>query len=298
VSSKIFVIEDNQKDLDFLKSALEKEKYTVIHAQDAKTAFSLLEKEQPDLVIVDVVLPDSDGFEVCQKLHAEERFINIPLLFLTHAMNIDNKLLGLQLGASDFLAKDCDERELLLRIRNLLRFKKHFDDVIRLSVVDSLTHVYNRRYFQHRLIDEFERGKRYDREFCCMIIDVDHFKEVNDTLGHPVGDRVLKRVSGILRRNIRAADILCRYGGDEFGLLLPETNFQGAFVTAERVRSIVEKTDLGKPEHTVKLTLSCGISSLVEGGAMSMEELVTQADVALYQAKRAGRNQISFYGRK
>ena len=126
----------------------------------------------------------------------------------------------------------------------------------------------------------------------------DKFKEVNDTLGHPIGDKVLKSIADILRSNIRAADILCRYGGDEFGLLLPETNFQGAYVTAERVRIKVEKTNLATEEHPVFISLSCGISSLVEGGALGMDELVTQADVALYKAKKAGRNQISFYGRK
>ena len=298
MASKIFVVEDNNKDLGFLRATLAKEKYTVIHASDGKTALELLEKNQPDIIILDLLLPDMDGFEICKRLRVEERFSSIPILFFTSSMNLDNKLLGLQLGASDFLGKDCNEAELLLRIRNLLRYKKQYDEVVKLSVIDSLTHVYNRRYFHHRLMDEFERGRRYDREFCCVIIDVDHFKTINDTHGHPVGDDVLRHVAAILRRNIRAADVLCRYGGDEFGLLLPETNFPGAFVTAERVRCIVEKTNFSKPDNPIKVTLSFGISSLIEGGVLGMDELVTQADVALYQAKRGGRNQISFYGRK
>ncbi|MFH1092861.1 MAG: diguanylate cyclase [Candidatus Omnitrophota bacterium] len=298
MASKIFIVEDNKKDVEFLQKTLAKEKYAVIHAPDGKTAFEMLEKNQPDIIILDLLLPDMDGFEICRRLRAEERFLSIPILFFTSSNNMDNKLLGLQLGASDFLGKGCDERELLLRLRNLLHYKKQYDEMVKLSVIDSLTHVYNRRYFQHRLMDEFERGRRYDREFCCMIIDVDKFKSVNDTHGHPVGDDVLRNVAAILRRNTRAADVLCRYGGDEFGLLLPETNFPGAFVTAERVRAVVEKTDFTKTDNPVKITLSCGISSLIEGGALGMDELVTQADVALYQAKRSGRNQISFYGRK
>ncbi len=298
MASKIFVVEDNKKDIEFLRATLEKEKYAVIHAPDGKTAFDMLEKTQPDIIILDLLLPDIDGFEICKRLRSEERFLSIPILFFTSSVNMDNKLLGLQLGASDFLGKGCDERELLLRIRNLLRYKKQYDEMVKLSVIDSLTHVYNRRYFQHRLMDEFERARRYDREFCCMIIDVDHFKKINDTYGHPVGDDVLRHVAAILRRNTRAADVLCRYGGDEFGLLLPETNFPGAFVTAERVRCIVEKTNFSKSDDPISVTLSFGVSSLIEGGALGMDELVTQADVALYQAKRAGRNQISFYGRK
>lgn len=296
--SKIFIVEDNKKDVEFLQATLEQKEYEVISASNGKTAFEMLEKDQPDLIILDLLLPDMDGFEICKRLRSEERFLSIPILFFTSSINMDNKLLGLELGASDFLDKGCDERELLLRLRNLLRYKKQYDEMVRLSVVDSLTHVYNRRYFQHRLMDEFERGRRYDREFCCMIVDVDNFKEINDTHGHPVGDNVLRAVAAILRRNTRAADVLSRYGGDEFGLLLPETNFPGAFVTAERVRSIVEKTNFSKSDSPVKVTLSFGISSLIEGGALGMDELVTQADVALYQAKRSGRNQISFYGRK
>ncbi len=296
--SKIFIVEDNKKDAAFLQAILEKAGYAVINAPDGKTAFEMLEKYQPDIIILDLLLPDIDGFEICKRLRSEERFLSIPILFLTSSVNLDNKLLGLQLGAADFLDKGCDKRELLLRLKNLLRYKKQYDEIVRLSVVDSLTHVYNRRYFQHRLMDEFERGRRYAREFCCVIVDVDNFKIINDTFGHPVGDDVLRHIAAILRRNIRAADVLCRYGGDEFGLLLPETNFPGAFVIVERVRSIVEKTKFSKTDNSTKVSLSFGMSSLIEGGALGMDELVTQADVALYQAKRAGRNQISFYGRK
>ena len=295
---KILVVEDTQKDFEFLQNTLEKEDYKIVRSPDGKGLLALMEKERPDLIVLDLLLPDTDGFELCKAIRSEERFLNVPILFFTSSINLDNKLLGLQLGASDFLGKDCDGRELSLKIRNLLQSKQRYDSIVKLSVIDSLTHVYNRRYFQHRLRDEFERGRRYDREFCCMIIDVDHFKEVNDTKGHLVGDKVLKTIAAVLRNNIRAADILCRYGGDEFGLLLPETNFQGAYVTAERVRSTVEKTNLNTEEDPVMISLSIGISSLVEGGALGMDELVTQADVALYQAKKSGRNQISFYGRK
>jgi diguanylate cyclase (GGDEF)-like protein len=296
--SKILVVEDTQKDFDFLKTTLEKEKYDIIRSNDGKQLIEMMGQETPDLIVLDLLLPDTDGFELCRRIRSEERYMSIPILFFTSSMNLDNKLLGLQLGASDFLGKDCDPRELTIRVKNLLNYKRLYDNVVKLSVIDSLTHVYNRRYFQHRLRDEFERGRRYGREFCCVIIDVDHFKEVNDSKGHPVGDKVLKTIAAILRSNIRAADVLCRYGGDEFGLLLPETNFQGAYVTAERVRSKVEKTNLNNPEDPVLISLSIGISSLIEGGALEMDELVTQADVALYQAKRSGRNQIGFYGRK
>jgi len=295
--NKILIVEDNPQDLNFLQNSLKKAEYQVVSSDNGERALSLIEEEIPDLVILDIILPGIDGFEICQRIRQNERFVSLPVLFFTSRDNIDDKLLGLELGASDFLSKNSDERELLVRIRNLLRSKKLFDEMVKLSVIDSLTHVYNRRYFQHRLIDEFERGRRYSRDFCCIIVDVDNFKTINDTLGHPTGDNVLKKIAAILRRNIRAADVLCRYGGDEFGLLLPETNIDGAYITAERVRRYVEKTDLSTAEQNISMTLSCGISSLVHGTPLGMDELVTQADVALYRAKKDGRNQTRIYGK-
>lgn len=298
MKSKILIVEDNIGDFEFLKNSLKGENCLVMHAPTGHEAFALLERNMPDLIVLDIVLPDIDGFEICKRIRQEGRFEFLPILFFTSSANMDNKLLGLQLGATDFLSKECDPRELILRIKNLLHSKKMFDEMVRLSIIDGLTHVYNRRYFQHRLIDEFERSKRYKHDFCCMIIDIDHFKKINDSRGHPVGDSVIKKIAAILRRNTRGADVLCRYGGDEFGMLLPETNFKGAFVTAERIRRVVEKAEFGDSKSSLSITLSCGISSLVENGAMNMEELLTQADVALYQAKKAGRNRISFYGGK
>ncbi len=170
MTSKILVVEDTQKDFDVLNKALEKEKYAIFRSEDGKNLLELLEKENPDLIVLDLLLPETDGFELCKIIRSDERFLNVPVLFYTSSMSLDNKLLGLQLGASEFLSKGCDAREILIRIKNLLRSKKRYDDVVRLSVVDSLTHAYNRRYFQYRLRDEFERGRRYDRDFCCMII--------------------------------------------------------------------------------------------------------------------------------
>lgn len=298
MKNKILVVEDNPKDIEFLQKTLLKEGYKVIGVEKGELVLSAVEQENPDLVILDILLPDIDGFEICKRLRQDERYGALPILFLTSRGSIDDKLLGLQIGGSDFLTKGGDERELLLRIKNLLRSKNLYDEMVKLSVIDSLTHVYNRRYFQHRLLDEFARSRRYNREFCCIIIDIDHFKEINDTLGHLAGDIVLKKIAGFLRRNLRAADVLCRYGGDEFGVLLPETNIEGAYITAERIRKLVEKTDLGQPERPMIITLSCGISSLIEGSAMGMDELVTQADVALYKAKREGRNQTHIYGKE
>ncbi len=292
---KILVVEDNANDLEALKRKLKNEPYEIIHAPDGKTAFSLLEKEKPDLVILDVLLPDTDGFEICRRIRKSEQHISLPILFHTTVNTTDEKLIGLEMGASDFLNKNSDERELIVRIRNLLNLKKTIDAQIKFSVIDSLTAVYNKTYFQHRIGDEFARGRRYKRNFCCAIIDIDYFKQVNDLFGYVTGDMVLKRLAAVFRQNIRGADILCRYGGDEFGWLLPETEMDDAYLAAERLRQFVVTSELGKEECRVSLTISCGLSCLHDVSANGIEEIFANAVSALNKAKSKGRNQTRVY---
>ncbi|MBU0634579.1 MAG: diguanylate cyclase [Candidatus Omnitrophica bacterium] len=299
MKAKILVVEDDKNDFERLKKSLDKEpNYRVTHIDKGELVLPALEKETPDLVILDIYLPGMDGFEICKRIRQNENLASLPILFLTSSGNLDNKLLGLELGASDFLTKGGDERELLLRIKNLLKLKKVYDDLFRLTVIDSLTYIYNRRYFQQRLADEFERGRRYKRDFCGVIVDIDHFKNINDTYGHPVGDKVIKGVASVLRCNMRSTDIICRFGGDEFGLVLLETGYEGAYILMERLRIIVKEKDLGAPQHSIKVTFSCGISSFLDGGSMVVDEMIAQADVALYQSKRLGRDQTNIWGRK
>jgi diguanylate cyclase (GGDEF)-like protein len=295
---KILVVEDNANDLEALKQKLKNEAYELIHAPDGKTAFLLLEKEKPDLVILDVLLPDIDGFEICRRIRKSEQHISLPILFHTTVNTTDEKLIGLEMGASDFLNKNADERELIVRIRNLLALKKTIDNQVKLSVIDSLTTIYNKVYFQHRIDDEFARGRRYKRNFCCAIIDIDYFKQVNDLFGYVAGDMVLKKLAAIFRQNIRGADVLCRYGGDEFGWLLPETEIDDAYLAVERLRQFVVTSELGKDECRVSLTISCGLSCLEDVLENKTEEIFTNAVNALNKAKTKGRNQTRVYGKE
>ncbi|MBU4304162.1 MAG: diguanylate cyclase [Candidatus Omnitrophica bacterium] len=294
MTGKILIVEDNPADMKFLKETLEREKYETICSKNGEGVFPLLESNPPDLVILDILLPDIDGFDVCRRIRQNDLFISLPVLFYTTISTINEKLIGLEVGASDFLTKSADERELLIRIRNLLNAKKKIDKIVKLSFYDELTEIYNRRYFYHRLRDECERSKRYKRNFCCAIMDIDYFKTINDTFGHPTGDRVLKEVAEVTRSNIRTADVLCRYGGDEFAVLLPETDLPGACVTTERVRRFIANLEAENGEKPHHVTISCGISVFSES-IKDMNELMSQADNALYKAKQEGRNQIKAY---
>ena len=295
---KILVVEDNAEDLELLKKKLNSEPYQLVHAPDGKTAFTLLDKENPDLVILDVLLPDTDGFEICRRIRKNEQYVSLPVLFHTTVKTTDEKLIGLQMGASDFLNKNADERELLVRVRNLLNLKKSIDEQVKLSVIDSLTTIYNKIYFQHRINDEIERGRRYKRNFCCAIIDIDYFKQVNDLFGYMTGDMVLKKLAALIRQNIRGADILCRYGGDEFGWMLPETNIDDAYLAVERLRQFILTSELGKDECRVSLTISCGLSCLEDVPVHKNEEIFAYAINALNKAKVKGRNQTRVYGKE
>ncbi len=297
MKSKIMVVEDTYRDFEFLKNTLKKENYEIIYAQDGRDALSLLEKDTPDLVILDILLPDIDGFEVCKRIKENKRFVNLPVLFYSVIKTVDEKLLGLETGASDFLSKSADPRELLIRVRNLLKAKRQIDETIKFSFYDTITNVYNRRYFQHRLNDECIRSRRYQRAFSCLMIDVDHFKKINNNFGRATGDRVLKKVAETLSLNIRSADEICRYEEDKFGVLLPETDLRGAYSAAERIRHFIAMSDAVKTECQTNLTVSCGVSAFNKN-INDTHELVDQANRALSEAKLEGRNQTIAYSQQ
>ncbi len=294
MKSKVLVVEDNRNDLELLTQKLRNEPYELFVAETGKKAFDVLEEREIDLVILDILLPDTDGFEICRRIRKNEKHAHVPVLFHTTVRTIDEKLIGLEMGASDFLNKAADERELLLRIRNLLHAKKAIDSLVKCSVMDALTNVYNKMYFQHRIEDEIQRSTRYKREFCFAIVDIDHFRQINEQLGYVAGDRILKKLAEILNRNIRGADVLCRYGGDKFGWLLPETELDDSYLAAERLRNFVITSEFGSKDEEIGLTVSCGISSFrnVHGGT---KELFYQAAEALKKAKSQGRNQTRVY---
>ncbi|RKY36293.1 MAG: hypothetical protein DRP78_04025 [Candidatus Omnitrophota bacterium] len=294
MESKILIVEDSIEDIEYLQNILQSENYQLINAKNGTTALALLDKEIPDLVILDILLPDIDGYEICRRIRKDERFFSLPVLFHTKVSTIDEKLIGLEMGASDFLTKGSDVRELLVRIRNLLSKKKIIDEKIKFSVLDSLTSTYNRLYFQHRLDDEFQRSKRYENIFSCVIIDVDNFKKVNNTFGYITGDSVLKNLADTMRQNIRTADILCRYGGDEFAALLPETDLRSAYLVAEKMRQFIMSYDLGKNDSSVSLTVSSGVSCFNKD-IKSTDVLMDQANHALCLAKEKGCNQTRVY---
>ncbi|MBS1151683.1 MAG: diguanylate cyclase response regulator, partial [Myxococcaceae bacterium] len=221
---------------------------------------------------------------------------HLAVLVLAAGSDPAERLAALQAGADDVLSPPVVAAELALRLAASARIRQHVDGLLEevavlneLSLTDALTGVPNRRSFQDRLVDEFRRAQRYDDPLALVLLDLDHFKLINDTFGHPEGDLVLREVAGRLRHCVRETDFIARYGGEEFALLLPKTMLGGALTVAERVRSDLAALEI----HTRHVTASLGISIFPNQAITSADALVRTADDALYAAKREGRNKVA-----
>jgi two-component system cell cycle response regulator len=315
-SSKILVVDDSRTQLDWLVQVLEREGYAVSGASDGREAIRKVRSDPPDLVLLDMILPDMDGLEVLRfvKARPEDQFI--PVIILSVKSDLDSKVTGLRIGADDFLAKPFAEAEILARCAAMLRIKQLQERLREMqrkleeqSITDSLTGLKNRRFFDERLQEEFKRAQRYGDYVSLIMIDLDHFKDVNDRFGHPAGDMVLREAASLIRASIRDPDICARYGGEEFAVILPKTHMSGALAVAERIWR-----ELGTKEYpvtsgpaaaaaaarrdgapTVKVSASVGLAFYPSKDINSGDLLLRFADQALYQAKKAGRNTICLY---
>jgi diguanylate cyclase (GGDEF)-like protein len=308
---KILVVDDSKTQLDWVQQVLVREGFDVRTAGDGKEAIRKVRTEPPDLVLLDMVLPDMDGLEVLRivKARSDEHFI--PVIILSVKADLDSKVAGLRIGADDFLAKPFAEAELLARCAAMLRIKKLQDELratqqklAEQSITDALTGLRNRRFFDERLHEEFGRAQRYADPVSLIMLDIDHFKKVNDKYGHQVGDVVLRESAGLLKASLRDPDIPARYGGEEFAVILPKTHVQGALAVAERVwRAIGTKVfrhSLGEgpsasPPVELRVTVSLGVAFFPSKDITTADLLVKFADEALYQAKHSGRNSICLY---
>jgi diguanylate cyclase (GGDEF)-like protein len=307
--ANILVVEDSRTQADALSAVLAREGHRVSVAGDGREAIRRVRTEPPDLVFLDLVLPDMDGLEVLRiiKARAEEAFT--PVILLSARSDLDSRVTGLRIGADDFLAKPFADAEVLARAGAMLRIKSLQDqlrnakaELERLSVTDGLTGLFNRRYFNTRLHQEFQRAQRYSDPVSLMMLDIDHFKKVNDTYGHPFGDVVLKGTAELVRASVRDPDICARYGGEEFAIILPKTHLAGALVVAERVwrelglkRYPLDAKDQTPGKKELKATASIGLSFFPSKDITNPDLLVKYADEALYRAKREGRNCICLY---
>ncbi len=290
---KILVVDDDRTLIRIVKTRLEAEKYKVFIASNGEEALRILDKKRPDLVILDIMMPGIDGFETCQRLRSKPAHRHLPVIMLTAKHNPSEKVKGLDMGAVDYMTKPYESDELLARIRAGLRARREYERIMKMVSRDALTGLYNRRSFDLRFAEEFSRAERYNREFSLVMLDIDHFKTVNDTYGHPTGDIVLKQVADLIQKNIRKSDIPYRYGGEEFVILALETDVAGVEICAERIRTSCEKFHFGKEKKPISITISLGFSYYQQDSASSPEDMLRKADSMLYQAKARGGNCVT-----
>jgi diguanylate cyclase (GGDEF)-like protein len=300
------LVEDSPAQGAQVKTSLEAMGYEVVWVHTAMEALRVARHDHPDLVLLDVMLEDMDGFAVCRwlKLHDETR--EIPVIMLTARTAVEDRVEGLHVGADDYLPKPFAEAELGARIFAALRDRAAKEELKKknaqleamlhrveaLAATDPLSGLYNRRRFADVLRREFAVCKRYKNELACIMVDLDHFKLINDRYGHEAGDLVLKEVAKKLTENLREVDVPARYGGEEFAILLPHTSKEQALVVAERLQDRIRQVELDIDGEVVKVTASFGIAGVGDVESTDAERLVKFADAALYEAKAAGRDRI------
>lgn len=305
--SKILVVDDIPLNRKLQKTYLESVGYQVILAQDGIEALQRIGEESPDLILLDIMMPKMNGFQVCHRLKNSENTRFIPIIMVTALNEIEDKVKGIEAGADDFISKPFNKLELLARVKSLLRIKQLHDELelkieeleiaqsklLQLAITDGLTQLYNYRYFKQQLTQEITRAKRHNTSVSITMLDIDYFKNYNDTHGHPAGDLVLKTIAELLRNNIRKIDVAARYGGEEFALILVETDKHAAGFVANKIKNLIErqKFDYEETQPNGKLTISMGVATFPDD-AITPDDMVKMADQRLYRAKKAGRNRV------
>jgi diguanylate cyclase (GGDEF)-like protein/PAS domain S-box-containing protein len=291
--SRILVVDDDSVNHTILNNVLAPE-YEPIFVFTAQEAFASIEKEKPDLVLLDVILPEMDGFDALKELKSKPETASIPVIVITALNNFEDEERGLFLGAADFITKPFRPTVVKARIRTQLRNLQHFRKLEKAGFIDELTGVPNRRCFNDRIEVEWKRAERNQNTLSFCMIDVDRFKEYNDTYGHPQGDLLLQAVADVLAATARrSTDVVARLGGEEFGVLLTDAAIDTAVEIAEQIRQNVQDLVVPTAEGlATSVTVSIGVDSAVPGGNLSYENLLAQADRFLYLAKNMSRNRV------
>lgn len=300
---RVLIIDDSEVVRDRVSSALRNAGVCddFIFADDGVNGVKALLENQVDLVLCDLVMPGIDGYKFLMVKNSKKGYEDVPVIMLTGQEHVNEKVRALRAGASDYITKPFHDEELVARFNVHLRIKELQDELRTkneqlklLTRTDPLTGIANRRHFMESLQSEFRRAQRYRSALAFMMADLDRFKSINDTYGHLFGDQALIAVSCAFTEALREHDLVGRYGGEEFGMLLPETDLAGAAVVAERCRSMIEscKLSTNNGDSTISITVSLGVAAIPAAKIEAPDDLIRVADEALFAAKQGGRNQV------
>jgi diguanylate cyclase (GGDEF)-like protein len=293
--TRILVVDDEPANIELIAGVFE-DTYDVLFAMDGEKALEIATTRAPDLILLDVLLPGMDGFEVCSRLKADPLTVDIPIIFVTGMGDTDAETRGLELGAVDYIAKPINPPVVKMRVKNHVELKQARDQLARMASTDGLTGLANRRRFDEVLAMEYARHVRSGKELGLILLDIDHFKLFNDNYGHVCGDDCLRAVAQALREVVkRTTDLTARYGGEEFVCILPEAvSIEGVTFLANRIRKNIEGLKIfhGFSPTADHVTISLGAITTGCTPAISPSRLVSLVDKQLYLAKTRGRNQV------
>ncbi len=299
-AGRILLVESDPRHAERIKGYLERTNHIDVLSNPADAVLAVSTGDY-ELAIVSMALGDFDPLRVCSQMRTVEHSRTLPIILIAEDADRPRVVRGLDLGVNDFIMRPIERNELTARVRTQIRRQRYAAELrqsvtntLALAVTDELTGLYNRRYFDRHLSLMLDKAREQDRDMAVMLIDMDFFKSVNDTHGHDIGDAVLREFALRLRRNIRGVDLACRFGGEEFVVLMPDTDYRQAQGVAERVRmSVAERSFETGAGSSLTVTVSVGVA-LNEHDSDTPETILKRADVALYRAKREGRNRVVF----
>lgn len=299
----ILLVEDDDVAVKLVLNYLKDEPYKIELSTNGTDAIHLAEQEKVDVILLDILLPGMDGFEVCQYLKERPQTRNTQIVIITCLRDIGSKVQGIELGVDDFLVKPVSREILIARINALLKKKDYLDQLtfehekaLHSAIIDKLTGLHNHGYFEQFLKLEIERSLRQNHPLSLMLLDIDDFKEYNDTLGHLTGNQILRELSLLITSHIRKIDLAARYGGEEFAVVLTYTDTKGAVMVAERLRQAIETHSFSYKTSLLSksLTVSIGIAGF-QSDVTTLEALIERSDMALYKAKKEGKNRVCVF---
>lgn len=294
----VLVVDDLNINLQIVGAILDREGYATTFATNGEQALSRMNTALPDLVLLDLMMPEMDGFQVCENLRTNPDRREIPIIFLTASQEKKHLLQAFDRGAVDYITKPFNPPELLARVKTHLELKHTRDELKKavaelekLATTDSLTGIANRRSLLLMGENEFLRARRYNRQLSVLMLDVDRFKQINDTYGHAVGDEALTAIAKAIVSTLRKGDSFGRFGGEEFLAFLPETNLDYAVEIANRIRTTIAELSLFSRKKLVQMTISIGVTEYTQEDD-SIDTAIKRADRGLYYAKHRGRNLV------